>query len=80
MQAKINLVKDCETAKQKLDRPARLRTILQSKLLVKDLLSCLSGKCLDVLGNRIWVEIISVPGHSAPQSVLLFFIKFFSWK
>ena len=36
MQAKINLVKDCETAKQKLDRPARLRTILHIKLLVKD--------------------------------------------
>ena len=35
-QAKINLVKDCETGKQKLDRPARLRTILHIKLLVKD--------------------------------------------
>ena len=38
--AKINLVKDCETAKQKLDRPARLRTILHIKLLVKDPLFC----------------------------------------
>ena len=38
MQAKINLVKDCETVKQKLDRPARhkFRTILHINLLVKD--------------------------------------------
>ena len=40
MQAKINLVKDWETGRQKPDRPARLRTILHIKLLVKDPLFC----------------------------------------
>ena len=56
--AKINLVKDWETGKQKLDRPARLRTILHIKLLVKDLLSCprdvLISDCSRLLILSLW--------------------------
>ena len=79
--AKINLVKDCETATQKLDRPARLRTILHIKLLVKAPLFCPGNDLIfSVTKYGMKFSLCKLPGRSALQSVLWFFIKFFYWK